>query len=231
MFFAYWIFAQKIQISWNVPVLSKYHLVLLHTFSSHCVSSCRKIIAFSTFFSGIGERKTTIPTQLTYFYVLNETKHSYFCFFCFCWWIDSNWEKTWIFNRTSWKKNHKRFSERKKTSFLYCVLLAFAVELHTGLVATFLTSDYLTFFMIPLSLILTFEEQLYLQILRLACYNRFGSSISQILQHRRGSEHFSLNFNFSMKKLIQSTLYTNKKTELKKMSKFNNISTKQFVRL
>ena len=57
------------------------------------------------------------------------------------------------------------------------------------------------FFMIPLSLILTFEEQLYLQNLRLACYNRFGNSISQIFQHRRGSVHFSLSFNVSMKKV------------------------------
>ena len=85
--------------------------------------------------------------------------------------------------------------------------------------------------MIPLSLILTFEEQLYLKNLRLAGYNRFGSSISQILQHRRGSEHFSLSFNFSMKKVDSFYIVHKWKTELKwKMSKFKNISTKQFFR-
>ena len=121
VFLANWIFAQKVKICWNVPVLSKNHLIFLQTNGSHCVSSWRKILAFSTFFSDIGDRKTNIPTQLTYFYVWNETKYSSFCFFCFWWWIDWNWEETWCFNRTSWKKNPKTVFRSNENIFSFTV--------------------------------------------------------------------------------------------------------------
>ena len=121
LFFAHGIFAQKIKLFWKISVLNKKHLILLHTLDSVGVPSCTKTIAFFIFFSSIGERKTIIPTQLTYFYVLKQTKHSYFCFFCFCSWIDSKWEETWFFIRTLRRKNPQTVFRRNENIFSFTV--------------------------------------------------------------------------------------------------------------
>ena len=141
--FVHGIFAQKIKLCWKFPVLNKKHLILLHIFGSQGVSSCRKILAFSTFFSGIGERKTSITTQLTYFYVLNETEHSTICFFCFCSWIDWNWEETWFFNGTIWSKNPPTDFRTNQTSFLLLSLACVRSWSSHRLFVTFLSSENL----------------------------------------------------------------------------------------
>ena len=59
VFFAHLIFAQKIKICWNIPVLSKNHSLLIHTNGSHCVFPCRRRLAFSTFFQVLVNAKQT----------------------------------------------------------------------------------------------------------------------------------------------------------------------------
>ena len=141
-FFAHGIFAQKINLCWKVPVLNKKHLILLHTIGSRGVSSCRKMLAFSTFFSGLHAKQPYLHNWPIFLFWM-KLNILHFVSFVFVHELIQIGKKLDFLMGLFGAKIHKRISERIKTYFLYCLLLAFAVELHTGLVATFLSSENL----------------------------------------------------------------------------------------